>query len=287
MPSVKEIYKFDELTWPEVNEAVAMGKIPILPTGSVEQHGHHLPLKVDHLCANAVATEAARLRPDLSLVLPPVSYGYVHHVMDFPGSMNIHFEHFIQFVLDICKSLAYHGFKKIIIVNGHGSNHPLVDLVSRRVIVETDASCTFCSWWQLLTVDPEFKNKWRESRFPGGCSHAGELETSMLLHLSPESVRKDKIKSEIAKTNLMDSKYIWSDLFGRSAMGLIEWTSQYTDSGVMGEAEKATAEKGKLVFEEASRNLAEFVAEYHARKIDTRTRHQAEEPTFPLSYPTD
>ena len=287
MPSVKEIYKFDELTWPEVNEAVAMGKIPILPTGSVEQHGHHLPLKVDHLCANAVATEAARLRPDLSLVLPPVSYGYVHHVMDFPGSMNIHFEHFIQFVLDICKSLAYHGFKKIIIVNGHGSNHPLVDLVSRRVIVETDASCTFCSWWQLLTVDPEFKNKWRESRFAGGCSHAGELETSMLLHLSPESVRKDKIKSEIAKTNLMDSKYIWSDLFGRSAMGLIEWTSQYTDSGVMGEAEKATAEKGKLVFEEASRNLAEFVAEYHARKIDTRTRHQAEEPTFPLSYPTD
>ena len=287
MPSVKEIYKFDELTWPEVNEAVAMGKIPILPTGSVEQHGHHLPLKVDHLCANAVATEAARLRPDLSLVLPPVSYGYVHHVMDFPGSMNIHFEHFIQFVLDICKSLAYHGFKKIIIVNGHGSNHPLVDLVSRRVIVETDASCTFCSWWQLLTVDPEFKNKWRESRFPGGCSHAGELETSMRLHLSPESVRKDKIKSEIAQTNLMDSKYIWSDLFGRSAMGLIEWTSQYTDSGVMGEAEKATAEKGKLVFEEASRNLAEFVAEYHARKIDTRTRHQAEEPTFPLSYPTD
>ena len=287
MPSVKEIYKFDELTWPEVNEAVAMGKIPLLPTGSVEQHGHHLPLKVDHLCATAVATEAARLRPDLSLVLPPVSYGYVHHVMDFPGSMNIHFEHFIQFVLDICKSLAYHGFKKIIIVNGHGSNHPLVDLVSRRVIVETDASCTFCSWWQLLTVDPEFKIKWRESRFPGGCSHAGELETSMLLHLSPESVRKDKIKSEIAKTNLMDSKYIWSDLFGRSAMGLIEWTSQYTDSGVMGEAEKATAEKGKLVFEEASRNLAEFVAEYHARKIDTRTRHQAEEPTFPLSYPTD
>ena len=53
MSSVREIYRFDELTWPEVNEAVAMGKIPIIPTGSVEQHGHHLPLKVDHLCANA------------------------------------------------------------------------------------------------------------------------------------------------------------------------------------------------------------------------------------------
>ena len=84
MASVKDIYKFDELTWPEVNEAVEMGKIPIIPTGAVEQHGHHLPLKVDHLCANAVATEGARLKPEYSLVLPPVSYGYVHHVMDFP-----------------------------------------------------------------------------------------------------------------------------------------------------------------------------------------------------------
>lgn len=287
MPSVRDIYKFDELTWPEVNEAVEMGKIPILPTGAVEQHGHHLPLKVDHLCANAVATEGARLAAEHSLVLPPVSFGYVHHVMDFPGSMNIHFEHFIQYVLDILKSLAYHGFKKMIIVNGHGSNGPLVEMAARRLIVETDASCTFCGWWQLLTVDPDFKEKWRESVFPGGCSHAGELETSMLLHLSPESVRKDKIKSEIAKTNKMGSKYIWGDLFGKSAIGLVEWTSQYSDSGVMGEAEKATAEKGKIVFEEASKNLAEFVREYHAREIQERTPHQAKAPTIPLSFPTD
>ena len=117
MPSVLETYKFDELTWPEVNEAVEMGKIPIIPTGSVEQHGHHLPLKVDHLCANAVATEGARLNPARALVLPPVNYGYVHHVMDFPGSLNIHHEHFVQYVLGITKSLAYHGFKKMIIVN--------------------------------------------------------------------------------------------------------------------------------------------------------------------------
>ena len=287
MPDVADIYQFDELTWPEVNEAVEMGKIPIIPTGAVEQHGHHLPLKVDHLCANAVATEAARQKSRYALVLPPVSYGYVHHVMDFPGSLNIHHEHFIQYVLGITKSLAYHGFKKMIIVNGHGSNHNLVDMVARRTIVETDASCTFCSWWQLLKVHPDFDRQWRESVFPGGCSHAGELETSMLLYLSPESVRRGKIKSEIAKTNQRGSKYIWGDLFGKSAMGLIEWTSQYSDSGVMGEAEKATAEKGKIVFDEASNNLAEFIEEYHGMEIAARTRHQTQELTFPLSFPTD
>ena len=57
-------------------------------------------------------------RARCSLVMPPVTYGYVHHVMDFPGSINIHYEHFIQYVLDICKSLAYHGFKKMILING-------------------------------------------------------------------------------------------------------------------------------------------------------------------------
>ena len=287
MPSVNEIYKFDELTWPEVNEAVALGKIPILPTGSVEQHGHHLPLKVDHLCASSVATEAARLRPERALVLPPVSYGYVHHVMDFPGSLNIHHEHFVQFCLDICKSLAYHGFKKMIIVNGHGSNHNLVDMVARRTIVETDASCVFCSWWQLLTVDPDFNKTWRESVFPGGVAHAGELETSMLMHLSPESVREDRIKTELARTQTRSPQHIWLDLFGSGPVGLIEWTSQYTDSGVMGEAEKATAAKGKRVFEEASSRLAEFVDVYYDMVIEERTRHQTSEPTFPLSFETD
>ena len=287
MPSVREIYKFDELTWPEVIEAVEMCKIPILPTGSVEQHGHHLPLKVDHLCANAVATEAARLKPHLSLVLPPVAYGYVHHVMDFPGSLNIHYEHFIQYCLDICKSLAYHGFKKMILINGHGANHNLVDMGARRTIVETDASCVFASWWQLLKVKPDFDSQWRESVHPGGCSHAGELETSMLLHLAPESVRKDRVKSEIAKTNKLGSKYVWTDLFNKGPMGLIEWTSQYSDSGVMGEAEKATAEKGRICFEEVTGNLSEFIEEYHGMKIEERTANQSKPPTIPLSFPTD
>jgi creatinine amidohydrolase len=234
-----------------------------------------------------VATEAARLKPSKALVLPPVTYGYVHHVMDFPGSLNIHYEHFIQYCLDITKSLAYHGFKKIILVNGHGSNHTLVDMVARRTIVETDASCVFCSWWQLLKVNPDFDKQWRESVFPGGCSHAGELETSMLMHLDPDSVRTDKVKSEIARTNKRGSKFVWTDLFAKGAMGLIEWTSQYSDSGVMGEAEKATAEKGRIVFEEVTSNLAEFIDDYYDMEIETPSRRQDKEPTFPLSFPTD
>ena len=98
-------------------------------------------------------------------------------------------------MLDITKSLAYHGFKKIILLNGHGSNWPNLDLAARRTNLETDAECIPVCWWNLLTVDKEFLPRWRQSKFPGGCSHACELETSLYLYLDGDNVRKDQIKS--------------------------------------------------------------------------------------------
>src|SRR5204863_9774665 len=111
-------YRYEKLTWPEINDAVALRKVCVVPCGSVEQHGPHLPLDVDIVCPQGVAYGCGRQIPDKMLVLPPYWYGYCGHVMDFTGTMNGHYEHFIQSVLDICKGLAYHGFKKIILLNG-------------------------------------------------------------------------------------------------------------------------------------------------------------------------
>ena len=163
-------YRYEKLTWPEINDAVDLGKVCIVPCGAVEQHGPHLPLDVDIVCPTGIATGAGREVPDKMLVLPVVAYGYTGHVMDFPGTINQHFEHFIHHVLDITKSLAYHGFKKIVLLNGHGSNMPNLDLVARRTNLETDAECVLAAWWNLLTVDKEFLPRWRQSKFPGGCA---------------------------------------------------------------------------------------------------------------------
>ena len=135
-------YRYEKLTWPEINDAVELGKVCI----AAVRRGRA-----------ARAAPAARRRPGLSrraspagpagqipdkmLVLPIVAYGYTGHVMDFPGTINNDFEHFMHHVLDITKSLAYHGFKKIILLNGHGSNMPNLDLVARRTNLETDAEC--------------------------------------------------------------------------------------------------------------------------------------------------
>ena len=112
-------YRYEKLTWPEINDAVDLGKVCIVPCGAVEQHGPHLPLDVDLICPGGIAKGAGLAIADKLLVLPIVAYGYTGHVMDFPGTINNDFEHFMHHVLDITKSLAYHGFKKIILLNGH------------------------------------------------------------------------------------------------------------------------------------------------------------------------
>jgi creatinine amidohydrolase len=277
-------YRYEKLTWPEINDAVEQGQVCVVPCGAVEQHGHHLPLDVDLVCPGGVARGAGAEIPDKMKVLPIVAYGYTGHVMDFPGTINNHFEHFMAHVLDITKSLAYHGFKKIILLNGHGSNMPNLNLVARRTNLETDAECVLTGWWQLLTVDKEFLPRWRESKFPGGCSHAGELETSMYLYLDGDNVRQDKIKSGVISFNEEESPFMYVDLFGHGPATVVSWTSSYSETGVLGEAELATAEKGRQAYEEAVKQLVQFVTWFKDRPKDQRRDRHRTPPTMPIPW---
>jgi creatinine amidohydrolase len=204
--------------------------------------------------------------------------------MDFPGTINQHFEHFINHVLDVTKSLAYHGFKKIVLLNGHGSNMPNLDLVARRTNLETDAECVLAAWWNLLTVDKGFLPRWRQSKFPGGCAHACELETSLYLYLDGDNVRKDQIKSGVISFNEEASPFSWVDLFAAGPATVISWTSSYSDTGVLGEAELATAEKGREAYEEAVKQLARFVTWFKDRPKDVRKDRHRKPPTMPLPW---
>jgi creatinine amidohydrolase len=271
-------YRYDELTWPEINDAVGAGKIPVLPVGSVEQHGHHLPLKVDWFCAASVVEEAARRSDGKLLAMPPVHYGYCRHVMDFPGTIAVHPMNLINFCLDITKSVAYHGFKKVIIVNGHGSNRHLLELVARRTVLETDAVCAIVNWWDLLLAEPDFNSRWRESVYPGGCGHAGELETSVLLHLDPEAVHGDRITDNVGK----GTAFHWTDLFAAGPVSIPGYHSQGTETGVGGQPSLATGEKGKVAFEGAVRLLLAFAEEFDRSPIRPRKDHHNTPPTFPV-----
>ncbi|MBM3957732.1 MAG: creatininase family protein [Gemmatimonadetes bacterium] len=277
-----EKYRYEDLTWPEVNEAARAGRIPVLPVGATEQHGHHLPIKVDRWLVTSVVDEAARRRPDRLLTMPSVPYGYTTATMDFPGTITIHHETFMRYVIDVLKSLSYHGFRKMIVVNGHGSNMPPLDLACRRANMETGSQVALAAWWGLTAADPEFMETWRRSRFPGGCSHACEAETSVALHLDPGLVKMDLAVNELGAANRTESKYLWGDLWAHGPVSITRWHGESTESGVSGEARLATAEKGKAIFEEAVKRLIEFADEFHARPDPVRRDHHDVRPLSKL-----
>ncbi len=276
-------YRYELLTWPEADKAAQEGTVVILPVGATEQHGHHLPLDVDHRIVYSVCLEVGRRSNGNVLVMPPVNYGYCHHVMDFPGTINIQMEHFINYCLDITKSVAYHGFKRIVIVNGHGSNEPLVQLIARKTILLTDAVCAGFSWWHNAR---KAFSEVRESEFPGGCAHACELETSVYLHLNPDKVKKELIRDEMA-ANLTDEatkEWYALDLDGGAATSPIPWTSTYTDSGVIGRATLGTADKGKVAFEGAVTEILRFCEWFKAWEMPPRKSHHSAPPTMELPF---
>lgn len=281
--SVAEKYVYSDLTWPEVNEAVSMNKVILLPVGTTEQHGPHLPLDVDNVIARELCLEAGRRAPEKILVAPLIPYGFNIHAMDFPGTLHVAYDHFVEFCLDVCKSFSYHGFKRIIIVNGHGSNTQLVEFAGRRTILETDALVASFMWWSLLRVDPDFINSFRESVFPGGAGHAGEVETSVYLHLFGEKVQMDKAEDEIVWYNKKGATgYQWGDAFGAGPVTIVEWASTFMKKGVFGQPSLATAEKGKKIFEEAVKRLIEFTTEFQQRPLRPRVDHHDKPPTSSL-----
>jgi creatinine amidohydrolase len=161
---------------------------------------------------------------------------------------------------------------------------PNLDLVARRTNLETDAECILCGWWNLLTVDKEFMPRWRQSKFPGGCAHACELETSLYLYLDGDNVRKDKIKNGVISFNEDNSPFQWVDLFAAGPATCISWTSSYTSTGVLGEAELATAEKGRQVYEEAVKQLVRFITWWKDRPRDQRRDLHGQAPTMPIPW---
>jgi creatinine amidohydrolase len=283
--AVRRQYRYELLTWPEINEAVAQRKVVVLPVGSVEQHGHHLPLDVDVRCANTICQVAGAAAPADMLIMPPVSYGYCHHVMDFPGTITVSPTTFVNLLLDITRSVAYHGFKKILLVNGHGSNHPLVEQAGRQTNLQTDALCGTLSWWQL--VADYWKAEVRESG-PGGCAHACELETSVYLHLDEAGVRRDRVRGAVA-TYLTDlpggADWQMVDLTaGAGPSTIVEWTSSYTETGAVGAPELATADKGRRVFDHAVGRLIGLARWFKERPIPGRQEHHTEPPSFRLPF---
>ncbi|HVW85193.1 MAG TPA: creatininase family protein [Bryobacteraceae bacterium] len=261
-------YRYEEFTWPEIRDAVADNRVAVLPVGTVEQHGPHLPLVTDVLTASEMSRLAVENDPSRAVLLPPVYYSFNEHHMDFPGTIAVEGETIIRYVSDIGRSLARHGFRKILLVNGHGSNVPFLDIAARNITNQSEAVCAMVSWWSL--VPKALFAELRESEKPGGMAHGCELETSVLLHLRPDLVRMEKAEKDI---QFAPTEFFYWDLEAPSPIFFQEWFSRYSRTGTVGDPTKATAEKGEQFVAAVVERLCALIVEFRDRKIARRVDH--------------
>src|SRR3954453_13748229 len=270
-------YEFAKLSWPQVNEAAAAGKVALVPAAALGAPAPPLPIDTDVLIAEAVCPRTAELAPDDLVLLPCIVVGYSPHHIDGPGTITARWDTFVEYVRQITGSLAYHGFRKILILNAHGSNRPVLDLAARLTIVENpDVQCGYLSWWDLTRVR-EAVAAFRESDSTG---HACELETSVYLAVDPAHVRMELARRDV---NPWMTKHFWSDLVGQSPPGhanpvfMTEYWSTVSETGTWGDPTVATAEKGEAILRAASEELVEIVRELRERPLGPRVPHQTPE----------
>lgn len=260
--------RYDELSWPEIREAIERQPVIMVPFGTVEDHGPHLPINTDNLILEAICLLAAERAGGQALVLPTISFGLDEHHMDFPGTISVDSHVLLDLVVDVAASVASHGFTHVLIVNGHGSNAPIADLAARRVVLDTGIVCGAIS--PNAAIDPAWAeptlSEMRRSA-PGGIAHAGEFETAVMLYLRPDLVQMDRAVRELGQ--LRFPFFNW-DHPEPSALAWQDWWSRMSESGVCGDPTVATAEFGRAVMETIVGNLVRFISDFRAIPLRPR-----------------
>ena len=245
------MYIADE-TWPELGDYFADESLALVPLGSTEQHGPHLPLATDHLIAEAFADKAAERTGHLRT--PTINVGVSPHHRQFHGTMWVDAPVFRDYVESFTRNLAYHGIDRVIFVNAHGGNVDHLREVGRRL---RDDGTLYAIEWMWNDSIPELV----DDLFAQNGPHGGPKETAMIQHLHPELVREDRLADardggipdvEAAETVKHGSRTFYD-------------AADNTENGVLGDQTDATAEKGEEMFEAATDQLAEL-----CRWLDSR-----------------
>jgi len=236
------------------------GKVILIPIGHTEQHGYHLPLMVDTVIIESIAQGIAAIVPTRSYAIPVMPYGVSTHRSSFAATMNAGGRAFEDFWVGVVDTLVARGFDRFYFMSGHGGNSSfLTNIVKyagerhRRI---------FCATAFLHTsgrIGATALEKYRTSKI-GGMGHAGELETSYMLHLRPELCKMERVVDETDFVATPDYYMDWIE--GGSLIANPPWDDD-TKTGAYGAGSHATAEKGRLWLEAAIEEKVDHVEQIH------------------------
>jgi creatinine amidohydrolase len=228
-----ELHKMSQLDY---CSSIAKTSRAIVPIGSLEQHGPHLPVSTDSIIIEYIATESIKKIP--SFILPVIPYGvsYEHGPLFNVSIQNCTLSDMLH---DVCLSLIEMGVKNIILLNGHHGNVGVLQYVGQNLSgqIPQDATIYTINYWHLMKKEFD---------------HAGEVETSIVLAIAPHLVRMDKAKANTKR--LSKTKVVYSSVMNNPGSFI-----KITGNGVWGDPTMATAEKGRKLIDEILENLEQTV----------------------------
>ncbi len=232
--------------------------IAVLPLGAHEQHGPHLPFDTDTIIAKGMACALAEgVGEDLPITfLPAEPVGYSIEHMDFEGSKTLGFDEAVNRWVGIGEKLAAQGIRKMLIVNAHGGNSPLMTIVATELRVKFNMFCVATSWTRFIVPGDIISHE--EKAFG---IHGGDIETSVVLALTPQVVDMGKAENFPNFQEALSEKNKYLRAYGPHAFG---WKSQdLNPQGVNGNAAAATSAKGEALIIQATNGLVDLVEEMH------------------------
>lgn len=238
-------YRLDEMPWPEVTKAVERGAPALIPVGAIEAHGRHAPLGTDLFIAEELARRLAEKSG--AVIFPPLPLGTLEDLYEFgylPGSVSVKSRILTEVVVSIGLELCRHGFRKMVIVNGHGPNGAALSAAAFQIYRQGGAQVGVLDWWTAANETvKEIKG------FSYG-THADEIETSIVM-ATRHGYLVDLDAAVINSTTLDLLDSIEKDLYIRKITFTRKLDERWVgESGNMGDPTKATAEKGHRILDQ-------------------------------------
>jgi creatinine amidohydrolase len=258
--------RLERARWPDL--PALSNRIFVVPLGSLEQHGKHLPLFTDSLIIGHIADRIEELRPADIALLPVQWLGHSPHHRRF-GCVSLDLMPYVEIIRGICRSLINMGARRILLLNGHGGNDIPCKAALRELKSEfeslRDLYIAYAAYWNLASA--EF-TAIRESP-PGGMGHACEMETSILLHRDPDLVDMTKA---VRGGPSEERGFQTIDMLKSQPFFMINEFDEFSETGVIGMPDFANSEKGAQFLEAAAQAVARFLDEFAQWDFQTRPR---------------
>jgi creatinine amidohydrolase len=258
-----------DMTWMEFRQVVDSNTVAVIPTGSMELEGPHLPLGVDSITAEHIS---GKLDGDKGVVIAPLlPIGYSKWFNPFPGTISLEHETQVRLLTDYTTSLIRHGIRRIVFLNSHRGNNSAIEVVSRNLVEEYNVRIGMISVWKLANdLTAKHPGMINEGKF----THAGEIMTSLILAIRPDTVVKEHITGEKVKsppnTKFIVKNSLGETLFQDCIQILYQDTRDVTEKGTMGDPTPATAEKGEKIIGMIVEYTKAFISEFRKLPISER-----------------